>query len=102
MAFAAVIFGAAHPIGSAFAALFFAVVGAIGIRAQLSFGDKVPHDLLQALRRYGIAKIEGAEDPLQPYHVVIRAGIVDVLGESALLQLAAHGVDPEEGSDEAA
>jgi ABC-type uncharacterized transport system permease subunit len=49
MAFAAVIFGAAHPIGSAFAALFFAVVGAIGIRAQLSFGDKVPHDLLQAL-----------------------------------------------------
>lgn len=59
-------------------------------------------DLLQALRRYGIAKIEGAEDPLQPYHVVIRAGIVDVLGESALLQLAAHGVDAEEGSDEAA
>jgi simple sugar transport system permease protein len=49
MAFAAVIFGAAHPIGSTFAALFFAVVGAIGIRAQLSFGDKVPHDLLQAL-----------------------------------------------------
>ena len=49
MAFAAVIFGAAHPVGSTFAALFFAVVGAIGIRAQLSFGDKVPHDLLQAL-----------------------------------------------------
>lgn len=49
MAFAAVIFGAAHPIGSTLAALFFAVVGAIGIRAQLSFGDKVPHDLLQAL-----------------------------------------------------
>jgi simple sugar transport system permease protein len=49
MAFAAVIFGAAHPIGSTFAALFFAVVGALGIRAQLMFGDKVPHDLLQAL-----------------------------------------------------
>ncbi|WP_168879350.1 ABC transporter permease [Rhizobium sp. P28RR-XV] len=49
MAFAAVIFGAAHPIGSSFAALFFAVVGAIGIRAQLTFGDKVPQDLLQAL-----------------------------------------------------
>jgi len=49
MAFAAVIFGAAHPIGATLAALFFAVVGALGIRAQLSFGDKVPHDLLQAL-----------------------------------------------------
>ena len=49
MAFAAVIFGAAHPIGATLAALFFAVVGAVGIRAQLSFGDKVPHDLLQAL-----------------------------------------------------
>lgn len=49
MAFAAVIFGAAHPIGSALAALFFSVVGAIGIRAQLLFGDAVPHDLLLAL-----------------------------------------------------
>lgn len=49
MAFAAVIFGAAHPVGATFAALFFAVVGAIGIRAQLTFGDRVPHDLLQAL-----------------------------------------------------
>jgi simple sugar transport system permease protein len=49
MAFAAVIFGAAHPIGATLAALFFAIVGAIGIRAQLTFGDKVPHDLLQAL-----------------------------------------------------
>ena len=49
MAFAAVIFGAAHPVGATFAALFFAVVGAIGIRAQLMFGDKVPNALLQAL-----------------------------------------------------
>lgn len=49
MAFAAVIFGAGHPVGAALAALFFAVVGAIGIRAQLVFGDRVPHDLLLAL-----------------------------------------------------
>lgn len=49
MAFAAVIFGAAHPVGATFAALFFAIAGALGIRAQLMFGDKVPHDLLQAL-----------------------------------------------------
>jgi simple sugar transport system permease protein len=49
MGFSAVIFGGGHPIGSSFAALFFSVVGAIGIRAQLMFGDKVPHDLLLAL-----------------------------------------------------
>lgn len=49
MGFAAVIFGAGHPIGSSLAALFFAVVGALGIRAQLAFGDRVPHDLLLAL-----------------------------------------------------
>ncbi|MEZ5666078.1 MAG: ABC transporter permease [Alphaproteobacteria bacterium] len=49
MAFAAVIFGAGHPFGAALAALFFAIVGALGIRAQLVFGDDVPHDLLLAL-----------------------------------------------------
>ena len=49
MGFAAVIFGAAHPIWSALAATFFSVVAALGIRAQLLFGDSVPHDLLQAL-----------------------------------------------------
>ena len=46
MAFAAVIFGAANPIGATGAAFFFAIVGALGIRAQLLFGDRVPHDLL--------------------------------------------------------
>ena len=49
MAFAAVIFGAGHPIGAAFAALFFSVVEALGIRAQLAFGEAVPRDLLLAL-----------------------------------------------------
>ncbi|PAQ03011.1 ABC transporter permease [Mesorhizobium mediterraneum] len=49
MGFAAVIFGAGHPIGATLAAVFFAVVGALGIRAQLAFGDRVPHDLLLAL-----------------------------------------------------
>jgi ABC-type uncharacterized transport system permease subunit len=49
MAFAATVFGAAHPIWSALAATFFAVVGALGVRAQLAFGDQVPHDLVQAL-----------------------------------------------------
>jgi simple sugar transport system permease protein len=49
MAFAAVVFGAGHPVGAALAALFFSVVGALGIRAQLVFGDAAPHDLLLAL-----------------------------------------------------
>jgi len=49
MAFAAVIFGGGHPIGSALAALFFSVVDAVGIKAQLLFGEKVPRDLLLAL-----------------------------------------------------
>ena len=49
MAFSAVIFGAGHPLASAAAALFFSIVGAIGIRAQLLFGDRVPNDLLLAL-----------------------------------------------------
>jgi len=49
MAFAAVIFGASHPIGASFAALFFAVAGALGIRAQIVFGNDIPSDLLLAL-----------------------------------------------------
>ncbi|MBO6716743.1 MAG: ABC transporter permease [Rhizobiaceae bacterium] len=49
MGFAAVIFGAGHPVWATFAALFFAIVGAIGIRAQLVFGDRIPHDLLLGL-----------------------------------------------------
>lgn len=49
MAFSAVIFGAGHPIASVAASLFFAIVGALGIRAQLVFGDRAPNDLLLAL-----------------------------------------------------
>ena len=49
MAFSAVIFGGGHPLASVAAALFFSIVGAIGIRAQLLFGNSVPNDLLLAL-----------------------------------------------------
>ena len=49
MAFAAVIFGASHPVWATFAALFFAVASALGVRAQLTFGDNIPHGLLQTL-----------------------------------------------------
>ncbi len=57
---------------------------------------------LQAMKRYGIARLEETRDE-QRIQVVIRPGIVDVLGETALLQLAAHANTQEaEDTDEAA
>ncbi len=57
---------------------------------------------LQALKRYGIVRLEESHDE-QRIQVVIRPGIVDVLGESALLQLAAYAHTQEsEDADEAA
>ena len=41
--------GAAHPIGAAFAAMFFSLVGVAGIRLQLLFGASIPHDVLLSL-----------------------------------------------------
>lgn len=62
----------------------------------------VLEEQLQALKRYGIARLEETRDE-QRLQVVIRPGIVDVLGETALLQLAAHANTPEEeDADEAA
>ena len=49
MGFAAVLFGAGHPVGSAFAAAFFSLVGVLGIRMQIHFGAVVSHDLLLCL-----------------------------------------------------
>ena len=60
------------------------------------------NEQLQAMKRYGIARLEDTNDE-QRQQVVIRPGIVDVLGETALLQLAAHANALEgEESDEAA
>lgn len=49
MGFAAVIFGAGHPLGATGAAFFFSLVESLGIKAQLTFGDAISHDLLLAL-----------------------------------------------------
>ena len=49
MSFAAVIFGAGHPVGAALAAMFFSLVGVAGIRLQLLFGASIPHDVLLSL-----------------------------------------------------
>lgn len=57
--------------------------------------------LIADLKRYGIARIEDADDD-QPFKVVVRPAIVDVLGESALLQLAAYAPSNAGEHDEAA
>lgn len=60
-------------------------------------------ELVTTMKRYGIARLEEVEDG-QPYQIVVRPGIADVLGETALLQLAAHApeLDAEEDSNEVA
>ncbi|MBT2748646.1 MULTISPECIES: DUF4194 domain-containing protein [unclassified Lysobacter] len=60
------------------------------------------NEQLQAMKRYGIVRLEDSRDE-QRVQLAIRPGIVDVLGETALLQLAAHAVSQEEeDADEAA
>ena len=49
MAFAAVIFGAMHPLGSTAAAAFFSLVGYLGIKVQLAAVAAVPPELLLSL-----------------------------------------------------
>jgi simple sugar transport system permease protein len=49
MAFAAVSFGAMNPLGSAAAAVFFAVVEYLGIKAQFVFGNAAPPELILSL-----------------------------------------------------
>jgi len=51
-------------------------------------------DLAGQLKRYGIARLEETDD-LQRFQIVVRPGITDVLGESALHQLAAHAPGSE-------
>jgi simple sugar transport system permease protein len=49
MAFAAVIFGAMHPLGSVAAATFFSLVAYLGIKVQLAAGAAVPPELILSL-----------------------------------------------------
>jgi simple sugar transport system permease protein len=49
MGFAAVIFGASHPIYVALAALFFSAVENLGIKAQLMFGEAIPRHFVLML-----------------------------------------------------
>lgn len=58
-------------------------------------------ELALAMKRYGIARLEETND-LQRFQIVVRPGIADVLGESALHQLAAHAPDSDGDDHEAA
>jgi simple sugar transport system permease protein len=49
MAFAAVSFGAMNPFGSTGAAIFFALVEYLGIKAQFAFGNAAPPELILSL-----------------------------------------------------
>lgn len=55
-------------------------------------------ELVNALKRYGFLKVPDAEDG-QPFKIVIRPGIVELLGETALHQLAAHSPELDEVTD---
>jgi hypothetical protein len=55
-------------------------------------------ELAVALRRYGLVRVLDSEDG-QPFKIAIRPGIADVLGESALHQLAAHAPELDEEND---
>ena len=46
IAFVAVIFGAWHPVGAAFAGLFFGFADAIGIQSQINITERVPREFV--------------------------------------------------------
>jgi hypothetical protein len=57
-------------------------------------------ELVRSLKRNGMARdIEAADD--QPFRIAIRPAITDILGETALLQLAAYSVGTEGIEEEA-
>jgi len=57
-------------------------------------------ELVRSLKRNGMAReIEAADD--QPFRIAIRPAITDILGETALLQLAAYSVGTEGVEEEA-
>ncbi len=57
-------------------------------------------DLVRSLKRNGMAReVDAADD--QPFQIAIRPAITDILGPTALLQLAAYAVDPHAIEDEA-
>ncbi len=59
-------------------------------------------ELMASMKRFGIGRLEDLEEG-QPFQIIVRPGIVEVLGETALLQLASHAPELDtEVSDETA
>ncbi len=54
--------------------------------------------LASAARRWGVCRlVEGEPDELQPFHLVVRPAIVDIVGEQWLHRLDQHNLGPDEG-----
>lgn len=56
-------------------------------------------NLVRSLKRNGMAREVDATDE-QPFQIAIRPAIADILGQNALLQLAAYGADPDDTDDD--
>lgn len=54
--------------------------------------------LAASARRWGVCRlVEGEPDELQPFHLVVRPAIVDIVGEQWLHRLDQHNLGPDEG-----
>lgn len=54
--------------------------------------------LAATLRRWGCCRlVEGEADDLQPFHLMVRPAIVDIVGEQWLQRLDQHNLDDDDG-----
>ena len=54
--------------------------------------------LVGTLRRWGCCRlVEGDSDDLQPFHLMVRPAIVDIVGEQWLQRLDQHNLDDDDG-----
>lgn len=54
--------------------------------------------LAGTLRRWGCCRlVEGESDDLQPFHLMVRPAIVDIVGEQWLQRLDQHNLDDDDG-----
>ena len=57
--------------------------------------------LAATLRRWGCCRlVEGEGDALQPFHLMVRPAIVDIVGEQWLQRLDQHSLDDEDNGDD--
>jgi hypothetical protein len=57
--------------------------------------------LAATLKRWGVCRlVEGEPDELQPFHLLVRPAIVDIVGEQWLQRLDQHTLDDEQDNDD--